>query len=62
MPAVGFLLTGNYRAYRYLSRTVHAFPYGERFLRILRQTGFVNVRPIELASGATTIYVAEKQT
>jgi demethylmenaquinone methyltransferase/2-methoxy-6-polyprenyl-1,4-benzoquinol methylase len=61
LPFVGFLLTGNYQAYRYLSRTVGDFPYGERLERIIRQVGLTTAGRLTLAAGAATIYVAEKK-
>ena len=62
LPVLGFLLTGNYQAYRYLSRTVYDFPCGERFQQILQQVGFTLVGRFALACGAATIYIAEKRT
>lgn len=59
VPAIGYVLTGNHQAYLYLSRTVRDFPSGERFQRIMKQTGFVNVRRMELLFGGATIYVAD---
>ena len=62
VPVIGFLLTGNYQAYRYLSRTVGEFPFGERFQRIIRQVGFANVQRHDLSLGAAMIYIAEKKS
>ena len=60
VPVVGFLLSGNFKAYRYLTRTIQTFPYGDRFCKILKQMGFINIQPHPLMGGAATIYVAEK--
>ncbi len=60
VPFIGMLLTGRKEAYAYLSRTVKAFPYGDRFSRIIRQAGFGHVERVELAMGTATIYVAKK--
>ena len=60
VPAVGFLFSGNFKAYRYLNQTVATFPYGERFCRILKQMGFVNVQAYPLMKGTATIYAAQK--
>ncbi|NTV28521.1 MAG: bifunctional demethylmenaquinone methyltransferase/2-methoxy-6-polyprenyl-1,4-benzoquinol methylase UbiE [Candidatus Omnitrophica bacterium] len=62
VPAIGCLLTGHLSAYGYLAKTVRDFPYGDRFKRIMRQVGFVNVSCVELAFGAATIYIAERQS
>jgi len=60
VPAVGFLFSGNFKAYSYLNQTIQSFPYGERFCKILKQMGFINIQPYPLMGGAATIYVAEK--
>ena len=60
VPLVGALLSGNFKAYRYLTRTIQTFPYGERFCKILKQMGFVNIQSHPLMGGLATIYVAQK--
>ncbi len=60
VPMVGLVLTGNLKAYEYLSHTVMVFPHGERFLRILRQVGFREVKRKPLLFGAVTIYIGIK--
>ena len=57
---IGFLLTGHYRAYKYLNQTIELFPYGDMFCKILKQFGFKNVQAHPLMGGAATIYSAEK--
>ena len=61
LPRVGAFLTGYKKAYRYLSSTVRAFPFGERFSRIMAQVGFEDVTRYELTMGAATIYVGFKR-
>ena len=39
LPLVGGLLTGNRAAYEYLPRTAAAFPSGEEFLALMRESG-----------------------
>ena len=60
VPLVGFLFSGNFRAYKYLNQTIEKFPYGDRFCKILRQMGFTDVRTTLLFGGVATIYAAEK--
>ncbi len=60
VPLVGFLFSGNYRAYKYLNQTIEQFPYGDRFCKILKQMGFAQVQAIPLFGGVATIYAAEK--
>ena len=60
VPLIGFLFSGNWKAYRYLNQTIAGFPYGEQFCKILKQFGFTNVHAHPLMGGVATIYVAEK--
>ena len=60
VPLVGFLFSGNFKAYTYLNQTIQTFPYGDRFCKILKQMGFVAVEPYPLMGGAATIYAAQK--
>ena len=60
VPLVGFVFSGNFQAYTYLNQTIQTFPYGDRFCKILKQMGFVNVEAYPLMGGAATIYVAHK--
>ncbi len=58
VPLIGVLCTGKLSAYNYLVRTILAFPYGERFCRILAQVGFIPQGRYKLALGGVTIYTA----
>ena len=60
VPLVGFLFSGNFKAYTYLNQTIQTFPYGDRFCKILKQMGFVKIKAHPLMGGAATIYVAQK--
>lgn len=60
VPLVGFLFSGNFKAYAYLNQTIQTFPYGDRFCKILKQMGFVDCYAHPLMGGAATIYVAHK--
>jgi demethylmenaquinone methyltransferase/2-methoxy-6-polyprenyl-1,4-benzoquinol methylase len=60
VPLVGFLFSGNFKAYSYLNETIQTFPYGDRFCKILKQMGFVDIAPYPLMGGVATIYVAQK--
>ncbi len=60
VPLMGFLFSGHGRAYRYLSQTIQSFPSGDRFCKILKQFGLINVQSYPLMGGAATIYVGEK--
>lgn len=60
VPLVGFLFSGNFKAYAYLNQTIQTFPYGDRFCKILKQMGFINIQAHPLMGGAATIYAAQK--
>lgn len=57
---IGGLLSGDYKAYKYLIRSSRAFPSGENFLDILRETGlFKGEVAIPLSFGIAYIYSAK---
>lgn len=60
VPALGFLFSGHYKAYRYLNQTIEEFPYGENFCALGRQIGFKAVTAHTLLGGVATIYEAQK--
>ncbi len=60
IPLLGKIITGDLDAYRYLSRTIPAFPAGEDFCRILRKAGFMDVNAKLLTFGVVTLYSANK--
>ena len=60
VPLVGFLFSGNFKAYTYLNQTIQTFPSPDRFCKILKQMGFVNIGPHLLMGGAATIYAVQK--
>lgn len=60
VPCVGFLFSGNFKAYQYLNKTIQTFPHGEQFCNILNQFGFINIRRMPLMGGVATIYSAYK--
>lgn len=58
MPWIGGLLTGNRAAFTYLPRTAAAFPSGEQFLALMKETGcFSSARACPLTFGVAFIYV-----
>ena len=58
MPLIGQWLSGNRAAYEYLPRTAAAFPAGDRFLTMMRETGrFEHCEARSLVSGLAYIYV-----
>lgn len=60
MPTIGRIFSKDKVAYRYLSESAAAFPFGEAFNNILRKLGFINVENKPQTFGVATIYVASK--
>ena len=60
IPIAGKLASGDSRAYTYLPRSIRAMPPRQEMVRMLEETGFVNVRAKTLNLGVVTIYIAEK--
>lgn len=58
MPAVGGFLSGNRDAYTYLPKTSAAFPAGESFVNLMKQTdSFSRMKLKECSGGIAYIYV-----
>src|SRR5262249_38862596 len=58
LPWVGGALTGDRSAYEYLPRTAAAFPCGEHFLRLMRDsTAFDELKAKPLTFGVAYVYV-----
>ncbi len=60
LPVIGRLVSKDRSAYSYLPESVMAFPDDEKFLAILRKTGFRKAEQHRLTFGIATIYIAQK--
>lgn len=60
MPIIGGMLTGNRAAYEYLPRTSKAFPAGEEFAQLMRNSGFPDPQIKPLLTGLAYIYIGRK--
>jgi len=60
LPRVGGIVSGDTEAYRYLNRTIEAFPYGDAFCDLMREAGFERVQATPLTFGVATIYQGDK--
>ncbi|HET6992021.1 MAG TPA: bifunctional demethylmenaquinone methyltransferase/2-methoxy-6-polyprenyl-1,4-benzoquinol methylase UbiE [Bacteroidia bacterium] len=60
MPAIGKLFSKDKRAYTYLPESVMAFPDGEKFIDIMKKTGFSESSWQPLTFGIASIYVGKK--
>lgn len=56
LPFLGGLISGDFSAYRYLNRTVEAFPYGKEFAELMDAAGIKDVEVKPLTFGVATIY------
>ncbi|MCR4604089.1 MAG: bifunctional demethylmenaquinone methyltransferase/2-methoxy-6-polyprenyl-1,4-benzoquinol methylase UbiE [Prevotella sp.] len=60
LPLYGRLISKDKSAYSYLTRTIEAFPQGERMMEILKQAGFRETAFKRLTFGICTLYTACK--
>lgn len=62
MPWIGGLISGDAAAYRYLQRSVAAFPERERFRSLMEGAGFADTGWRDLSLGVATVYWGDKRT
>jgi len=60
LPLIGKLFSKDKLAYKYLSDSAAAFPYGEAFNNILQKIGFIAIENKPQTFGVASIYVAKK--
>jgi demethylmenaquinone methyltransferase/2-methoxy-6-polyprenyl-1,4-benzoquinol methylase len=60
LPVLGAVISGDFKAYKYLNQTVEKFPYGEEFCALMKEAGFKNVKANPLTFGVATIYEGDK--
>ena len=60
LPVYGRLISKDTSAYSYLTKTIEAFPQGERMKEILKQAGFKDAGFQRLTFGICTMYFATK--
>lgn len=56
VPIIGWVISGHYKAYKYLNQTIETFPYGEEFCSFMKLAGFKQVQAHKLLFGVATIY------
>ena len=61
LPFVGRIVSKHPSAYRYLPESVKAFPDGEAFLQLLRDSGMAEAGMLRLNGGIATLYHARVQ-
>lgn len=60
VPAVGAVISGDYKAYRYLNKTVETFLGREELCQAMRNAGFINVNVVPMTFGVACIYYGDK--
>lgn len=60
VPIIGFCVSGNFQAYKYLNQTIENFPYGKDFENLMTQSGFQKVNTQSLLFGTASIYQGER--
>jgi demethylmenaquinone methyltransferase/2-methoxy-6-polyprenyl-1,4-benzoquinol methylase len=60
LPVYGRLISKDTSAYSYLTKTIEAFPQGERMVGILKKAGFAEASFKRLTFGICTMYFATK--
>jgi len=60
LPTYGRLVSNDSSAYSYLTKTIEAFPQGERMVQTLLKAGFSEARFRRLTFGICTMYFATK--
>ena len=60
LPLIGKLFSKDKTAYKYLSDSAAAFPYGKAFNNILEKIGFIDIENKPQTLGVASIYIAKK--
>src|SRR5204862_992287 len=60
LPRIGRLVSRHHAAYGYLPASVGAFASPDEFMRILRQSGFIDVSAVPLTMGIVLLYTARR--
>jgi demethylmenaquinone methyltransferase/2-methoxy-6-polyprenyl-1,4-benzoquinol methylase len=60
LPNIGKLVSKDSRAYTYLPESVAAFPFGDKFIEILKSCGYTQANAQTVTFGIATIYSARK--
>lgn len=60
VPFMGICLSGNYKAYSYLSKSIREFPPPDVILKTMEENGFSTTKMVSLSGGISTIFIGEK--
>lgn len=60
LPKIGNIVSKHKDAYTYLNKTVEEFPYGDEFLKLMKNAGFKNLQCKSLTFGIAMLYIGDK--
>jgi demethylmenaquinone methyltransferase/2-methoxy-6-polyprenyl-1,4-benzoquinol methylase len=60
LPRIGNLVSKHKDAYTYLNQSVEDFPYGDKFLSMMKTAGFTNLKMRPLTFGIAMLYIGDK--
>jgi demethylmenaquinone methyltransferase/2-methoxy-6-polyprenyl-1,4-benzoquinol methylase len=60
LPRIGTLISRHHAAYKYLPASVSAFATPDDFVKILRQTGFIDIKAVPLTLGTVFLYTGRR--
>jgi len=60
LPLIGWLISGDTKAYQYLPESVLHFPESKIFVAIMQSAGFTDIRWRRLTFGIVTLYIGKK--
>lgn len=60
MPTIGKIVSKDSRAYTYLPESVQSFPSGEKFIEVMKKSGYRDCKCIPLSGGIASIYLGRK--
>lgn len=61
LPLIGGLVSGDYKAYKYLNKTVETFPYGTKFKQLMENVD-LHTEFKTLTFGIATLYIGKKRS
>lgn len=62
LPRIGNIVSKHKDAYTYLNKSVEDFPYGNQFLKMMDNAGFVNLSMQPLTFGIAMLYIGDKKS
>ena len=60
LPNIGYIISGDKSAYKYLPESVKNFPSDKKFINKLKKAGFKNCKHLYLSFGIISLYIAIK--